>query len=166
MTVFWKPMLVAALSVPVALAPLARAQQPPAQPQAGQQAPAQGAPAFKKEEIEQLVAPIALYPDSLVAQILMASTYPLEVVEAARWAKANPSLKGKALEDALQSQTWDASVKSLTAFPQVLSAMNEKLDVTQKLGDAFLAQQKEVLDAVQRLRGKAEAAGNLKSGKE
>src|SRR6185369_1475371 len=167
MTVFWKPMLVAALSVPVALAPLARAQQPPAQPQAGQQqAPAQGAPAFKKEEIEQLVAPIALYPDSLVAQILMASTYPLEVVEAARWSKANSSLKGKALEDALQQQAWDASVKSLTAFPQVLAQMNEKLDVTQKLGDAFLAQQKEVLDAVQRLRAKADAAGNLKSGKE
>jgi len=131
--------------------------------------PAQGAPSaplFKNEELEQLVAPIALYPDALVAQILMASTYPLEVVEAARWSKANPGLKDKALEDALQKQSWDASVKSLTAFPQVLQSMNEKLDVTQKLGDAFLAQQKEVLDAVQRLRGRADQAGNLKSGKE
>src|SRR5688572_7032005 len=160
MTLLWNAITVAALSVSIALVPLARGQQPPAQ-----QAPAE-APAFKKEEIEALVAPIALYPDSLVAQILMASTYPLEVVEAARWAKANPGLKEKALEDALQHQKWDPSVKSLTAFPQVLSAMNEKLDVTQKLGDAFLAQQKEVLDAVQRLRARADAAGNLKSGKE
>jgi len=122
--------------------------------------------AFKKEEIEQLVAPIALYPDALVAQILMASTYPLDVVAAARWSKANPTVKDKALEDAMQAQTWDPSVKSLTAFPQVLKAMNEKLEMTQKLGDAFLAQQKEVLDAIQRLRGKADQAGNLKSGQE
>ena len=125
-----------------------------------------GQPTFKPEEIEQLVATIALYPDSLIAQILMASTYPLEIVEAARWSKANPGLKGTALEDALQKQSWDPSVKSLTAFPQVLAMMNEKLDVTQKLGDAFLAQQKDVLAAIQRLRAKAQAAGNLKSGKE
>jgi hypothetical protein len=129
-------------------------------------AAAQDPEPFKKEEIEQLVAPIALYPDPLVAQILMASTYPLEVVSAARWVKANPGLKDKALEDALQKQTWDPSVKSLTAFPQVLDMMNQKLELTQRLGDAFLAQQKEVLDAIQRLRGKAEQAGNLKSSKE
>lgn len=122
--------------------------------------------AFRMEEIEQLVAPIALYPDALIAQILMASTYPLEVVTAARWAKANPGIKDKALEDAMQQQPWDPSVKSLTAFPQVLQMMNEKLDMTQKLGDAFLAQQKDVLDAVQRLRARADQAGNLKSGKE
>src|SRR5262245_21995202 len=124
------------------------------------------AKAFSKEELEQIVAPIALYPDSLVAQILMASTYPLEVVEAARWSKANPSVKDKALEDAMQQQKWDASVKSLTAFPQVIQGMSEKLEVTQKMGDAFLGQQKEVMDAIQRLRGKADQAGNLKSGKE
>jgi uncharacterized protein DUF3300 len=122
--------------------------------------------AFKMEEIEQLVAPIALYPDSLIAQILMASTYPLEVVSAARWSKANPGVKDKALEDAMQQQPWDPSVKSLAAFPQVLQMMNEKLDMTQRLGDAFLAQQKDVLDAVQRLRGRADQAGNLKSGNE
>src|SRR5688500_4245857 len=97
---------------------------------------------FKKEEIEQLVAPIALYPDPLVAQILMASTYPLEVVEAARWSKSNPGVKDKALEEAMQKQKWDPSVKSLTAFPQVITGMSEKLEVTQKLGDAFLGQQK------------------------
>jgi hypothetical protein len=80
---------------------------------------------FKKEEIEQLVAPIALYPDALVAQILMASTYPLEVVSAARWSKANPNVKDKALEDAMQKQTWDPSVKSLAAFPSVLAMLND-----------------------------------------
>ena len=126
----------------------------------------QASAAFSKEQIEQLVAPIALYPDALVAQILMASTYPLEVVQAARWSKENAKVTGKALEDAMQKQPWDPSVKSLTATPQVLAMMNEKLDWTQKLGDAFLAQQKEVLDGVQRLRSSALAAGNLKSGKE
>jgi len=111
----------------------------------------------KPEEIEQLVAPIALYPDSLVSQILMASTYPLEVVQADRWAKANKTLQGEVLTKALESQTWDPSVKSLVNFPQVLDMMGAKLDWTQGLGDAFLAQQKEVLDAVQRLRAKAKA---------
>jgi hypothetical protein len=121
---------------------------------------------FKKEEIEQLVAPIALYPDPLVAQILMASTYPLEVVSAARWSKANPKVKDKALEEAMQKETWDPSVKSLTAFPSVLAMLNEKLDMTQKLGDAFLGQQKEVMAAIQSLRARADKAGNLKSSKE
>lgn len=125
-----------------------------------------GATQFKKEEIEQLVAPIALYPDALVAQILMASTYPLEIVSAARWSKANPSVKDKALEDAMQKQPWDPSVKSLTAFPSVLAMLNEKLDMTQKLGDAFLGQQKDVMAAIQTLRARADKAGNLKSGKE
>jgi len=121
---------------------------------------------FKPEEIEQLVAPIALYPDSLVSQILMASTYPLEVVQADRWVKANKTLKGDALTAALEKQTWDPSIKSLVNFPQVLAMMNEKLDLTQRLGDAFLAQQKDILDAVQRLRAKAQAEGNLKTTQE
>jgi hypothetical protein len=117
-------------------------------------------------ELEALVAPIALYPDALLAQVLMASTYPLEIVEAARGSKANPGLKDKALQDALEKQTWDPSVKALAGFPSVLQSMNDKLDMTQKLGDAFLAQPKDVTDAVQRLRARALAAGNLKSGKE
>ena len=121
---------------------------------------------FKPEELEAIVAPVALYPDALLAQVLMASTYPLEIVEAARWSKANPGLKDQALQDELQKQTWDPSVKALAGFPQVLQMMNEKLDMTQKLGDAFLAQPKDVTDAVQRLRAKAMVAGNLKSGKE
>jgi hypothetical protein len=121
---------------------------------------------FSQEELDQLVAPVALYPDSLLAQVLMASTYPLEVVQAARWAKANESLKGDALAAALEQQNWDPSVKSLVNFPQVLDMMNEKLDWTEKLGDAFLAQQKEVMETVQKLRGKAEAEGNLRSNEQ
>jgi hypothetical protein len=121
---------------------------------------------FKQEELDQLLAPVALYPDSLLAQVLMASTYPLEVVQAGRWVKANQNLKGDALTTALEQQNWDPSVKSLVNFPQVLDMMNEKLDWTQKLGDAFLAQQKDVMDTVQKLRTKAEAEGNLKSNKE
>ncbi len=121
---------------------------------------------FKQEELDQLVAPIALHPDALVSQILMASTYPLEVVQADRWAKQNTSLKGDALANALEARDWDPSVKSLVNFPQVLGMMSEKLDWTQKLGDAFLADQKKVLDTIQTLRAKAEASGNLKTTKE
>jgi hypothetical protein len=121
---------------------------------------------FSKEQLEQMVAPIALYPDALLAQVLMASTYPLEVVEAARWIKANPSLKGSALDSALQPKKWDQSVKSLCAFPDVLAMMNDKLDWTQNLGDAFLESEKTVLDTVQRLRAKAQAAGALKTTQE
>jgi hypothetical protein len=118
---------------------------------------------FSQQDLDQLLAPIALYPDNLLAQMLMASTYPLEVVQAARFVKAYPNLTGKALEDALAKMPWDPSVKSLTAVPQVLQQMNDKLDWMQKLGDAFLAQQKDVMATVQTLRAKAAAAGNLKS---
>jgi hypothetical protein len=135
-----------------------------------QDQPAEGGgsrtPPFKAEELEAIVAPIALYQDSLLAQIFMASTYPLEVVEAARWSKEHPDVKGDAVADAIKDQPWDLSVKSLVAFPQVLTMMNEKLDWTQKLGDAFLAQQADVMQAVQRLRNKAMETGNLKSSKE
>jgi hypothetical protein len=114
-------------------------------------------------QIQQLVAPIALYPDPLLTQVLMASTYPLEVVEAARWSQANPSVTGTALEDAMQSQSWDPSVKALAAVPQTLQMMSAKIDWTEQLGDAFLAQQQDVLNAVQTLRAEAQAAGNLQS---
>jgi hypothetical protein len=121
---------------------------------------------FKQEELDQLLAPIALYPDSLLTQVLMASTYPLEVVQAERWAKQNKDLKGDALTTALEKQEWDPSVKSLVNFPQVLAMMSEKLDMTQKLGDAFLAQEKDVMDTIQKLRAKAQESGNLKTTKE
>ena len=124
-----------------------------------------GAP-LSKAQLEQLVAPIALHPDPLLSQMLMASTYPIEVVQAARWAKENPGVSGAALEDAMQKQPWDPSVKALTAVPQALQMMSDKLDWTQQLGDAFLGQQEELLAAVQHLRQRAQAAGRLKSSEQ
>ena len=151
----------------LAAGPASVAQTPtPAPAPAATPAPDNKTPPFKKEELEQILAPIALYPDALLAQIFMASTYPLEVVEAARWSKEHPDVKGDAVAGAVQSQTWDPSVKSLCAFPEVLKNMNDKIDWTQKLGDAFLAQQKEVMQTVQVLRNKAKDTGNLKSTKE
>lgn len=127
------------------------------------QSQAQTQASFSEAQIEQFVAPIALYPDPLLTQILMASTYPLEVVEAARWSRDNPAVNGTALQDAMQAQSWDPSVKALAAVPQTLEMMSDKLDWTQQLGDAFLAQQQDVLNAVQKLRAEAQAAGNLQS---
>ncbi len=117
------------------------------------------------QQLDQMLAPVALYPDPLLGQILMASTYPLEVVEAARWLEdpANAALKGERLAVALEDQDWDPSVKSLVPFPQVLQMMSSHLAWTQRLGDAFLAQQSDVMDSVQRLRARARAAGTLYS---
>ncbi|MGX0995073.1 hypothetical protein AB7M38_002365 [Bradyrhizobium diazoefficiens] len=111
--------------------------------------------ALKPAELDALVAPIALYPDTLLSNVLMASTYPLEVVHADRWMNQNKGLMGDALKAATEKQDWDGSVKALVATPSVLQMMNEHLEWTQKLGEAFLAQQQEVMDAVQRLRSKA-----------
>jgi len=130
---------------------------------APQTAPAQGGPAFSQQELDQMLAPIALYPDSLLSQIMMAATYPLEVVEAARWSRANPGLNGDQAVRAADRYNWDPSVKSLVAFPQILDMMDDKLDWTQRLGDAFLDQQAQVMDTVQNLRQRAYAAGNLRS---
>lgn len=121
---------------------------------------------FKKEELAQMLAPIALYPDSLLADALMAATYPVELVEAERWTRKNKNLKGDELDRALQEKAWDASVKSLCHFPEVLYAMSDKLDQTTKLGDAFLSRQDDVMDTVQELRRKAQEQGNLKTTKE
>jgi hypothetical protein len=132
---------------------------PQQKPSASQQAAA----VFSKEQLEQLVAPIALYPDSLLSQVLMAATYPADVAEAAKWSKANPDQKGDAAVKMIQDKPWDPSVQSLVAFPQILQVMGDQPDWVQKLGDAFLASSKDVLDAVQRLRQKAQQAGNLKS---
>jgi Protein of unknown function (DUF3300) len=116
-------------------------------------------------QLDQLVAPIALYPDPLLAQILIASTYPLEVVEAARWVgvPANQPLTGDALTSALATQNWDPSVKALVAFPRVLETMSNQLQWTQALGNAFLAQEADVMGAVQNLRHEAMGAGTLKA---
>jgi Protein of unknown function (DUF3300) len=135
-------------------APPAQAtQQSPQQPQYTQQSP---------EQLQQLVAPIALYPDSLVAQVLAAATFPEQVVEADRWVQAHPDLKDEALGQAVDQETWDPSVKALTAFPSVLGNMDKNLSWTSSLGDAYYNQQQEVMDAVQVMRQRAQEAGNLK----
>jgi hypothetical protein len=135
-------------------------QDPPAPAQAA------SAPSYTQqtpELLQQLVAPIALYPDSLVAQILGASTFPEQVVEADRWVQAHPDLKGDALGHAVDQQPWDPSVKALTAFPSVLGNMDKNLSWTSSLGDAYYNQQPDVMDALQVMRQRAEQAGNLKS---
>jgi uncharacterized membrane protein YgcG len=115
------------------------------------------------EQLQRLVAPIALYPDSLVAQVLAASTFPEQVVEADRWVQANPDLKGDDLGKAVDGQPWDPSVKALAAFPSVLGNMDKNLSWTSSLGDAYYNQQQDVMDAVQVMRKKAQDAGNLKT---
>jgi hypothetical protein len=133
----------------------------PADSAAAPPAPAQST--FSQQELDQMVAPIALYPDQLLSQILMAATYPLEVVQAARFVRDNPGLKGEEAVHAADQQDWDPSVKSLVAFPQVLAMMNENINWTERLGNAFLGQQAQVTLSVQNLRQRAEASGNLAS---
>jgi Protein of unknown function (DUF3300) len=124
-------------------------------------AAAQSQSAYTQPELDRMLAPIALYPDPLLSQILMAATYPIEVVEAARWSRANPRLRDDAAVRAVEDEDWDPSVKSLVAFPNVLARMDEDLDWTRDLGDAFLAQEPQVMDTVQQLRQRARAAGTL-----
>ncbi|MFP3564434.1 DUF3300 domain-containing protein [Paraburkholderia sp. SIMBA_030] len=124
-----------------------------------QPAPQAAAP-LTAEQLDQMLAPIALYPDPLVAQILMAATYPLEVVEADRWVQqpGNAALQGGQLTGALEQQPWEPSVKSLVPFPQVLKMLDDNLEWTERIGDAFLASQPAVMDSIQRLRQRAQAA--------
>jgi uncharacterized membrane protein YgcG len=131
-------------------------------PQSGQ-APAPARTPLTQDQLQQLVAPIALYPDSLVAQILAASTYPEQVVEADRWVQANPNLKGDDLAKAVDQQNWDPSVKALCAFPSVLANMDKNISWTSSLGDAYYNQAQDVMDAIQVMRQKAQQAGNLQS---
>jgi hypothetical protein len=145
-----------AAGTPVALA------QSPAPAPTGQNAPAT-APVFKKEQIDQFMAPIALYPDALLSQMLMASTYPADVADAAAWSRANPKATGDAAVKQVANQPWDPSVQSLVAFPQVIAQMGAHPDWVRNVGDAFLAQPDDVMNSVQRLRAQAQKAGNLKS---
>src|SRR5215467_9559030 len=121
---------------------------------------------LKPEELDQLLAPIALYPDPLLAEVLMASAYPLDIVQAERWLKSHKNLKGDQLKAALAKEDWDDSIKSLVATPDVLAMMNDKIDWTEKLGDAVVAQQPDVMDAIQRLRSKAQANDKLTTTKQ
>src|SRR6266496_2954206 len=115
------------------------------------------------QELDSLVAPIALYPDSLLAQTLAASTYPLEVIQLQQWMNNNKNLQGKALADAVSKQSWDPSVQGLVEYPDVVQRMAGNIQWTTDLGNAFLAQQSDVMDAVQRMRAKAEGKGTLKT---
>ena len=157
----------AALALLIALIPAPSFAQnyPPPPGAAPPPPPAQGAAVFAPQQLDQLLAPVALYPDALLAQVLMAATYPLDVVAADRWLQdpGNASLRGDALAAALDQQPWDPSVKSLVPFPQVVKMMDSRLDWMQRLGDAFLAQPDDVMASVQRLRAAARAAGNLAS---
>src|SRR6202161_3133296 len=145
----------------IILGPICAMAQTPASPTA-----TSTAQLLKPAELDQLVAPIALYPDPLLAQVLMASAYPLDIVQAERWLEANKNLKGEALQAAVAKQSWDDSIKSLVATPDVLQMMSSKLDWTEKLGDAVVAQQADVMDAIQRLRTKAQANNKLQSTKQ
>jgi hypothetical protein len=137
-------------------APSMRAQQqPPPLPPPGQ--------TLTPDQLDDLVAPIALYPDELLSQIMVAATYPLEVVEAFQWMQRNPGLNGPALTEAAQQQNWDPSVQALVVFPDVMKRLNDDVTWTTNLGNAFLAQQNDVMDAVQRMRQRAQQAGRLQS---
>src|SRR5213592_1928130 len=122
------------------------------------------APKLPNEELDSLVAPIALYPDPLLAQTLAASTYPIEVIQLQQWMEKNKALKDKALAEAVAKQPWDPSVQAMAGYPEVVQRMGGNIQWTDDLGNAFLAQQSDVMDAVQRMRAKAQGTGNLKTG--
>jgi hypothetical protein len=159
-------LLVALASTAFALSGIAPSQAVWAQAPA--QAPAQepAAATIPPEQLDSLVAPIALYPDPLLAQVLAAATYPVEIVQLQQWLTKNPGLKDQALEDAVSKQPWDPSVKGLAGLPDVVKRLGDDIQWTTDLGNAFLAQQKDVMDAVQRMRAKAQAKGNLTSNEQ
>jgi hypothetical protein len=131
--------------------------------QSSEQVPSAPVEKQTPEELQQLVAPIALYPDALVSQILAGATYPTEIVQADRWVGEHSTLKGKDLASAVDQQSWDRSIKALTQFPSVLANMDKNLSWTSALGEAYINQQEAVMDAVQVMRARAKSAGNLKS---
>lgn len=141
-----------------------------AAPPAGSRSPttstAAGQGAFSQEQLDQMLAPVALYPDALLAQVLMASSYPGDVTDAVAWSKAHPDAKGEAAVRQVANQAWDPSVQSLVAFPQLLAVLGQDPAWVQKMGDAFLASPDAVMDSVQRLRRQAEAAGHLSTNEQ
>ena len=145
--------------VPILAAGLLVAQQPGTPPQAP-------APRLSPEQLNTLVAPVALYPDRLLGQVLVACTYPLEVAEAAQWLERNSNLQGPQLVDAARQQNWDPSIQALVVFPEVLTRLSSDIRWTTDIGNAFLAQQADVMNAVQRMRGQAMASGKLRSNQD
>ena len=155
-----KPLIALALLMAIPVAASAQTADNPPAPSSPAQPPQPASPPavvelLKPEQLEALVAPIALYPDELLVNVLAASTYPLEIVQADRWLKARKTLKGDALKTEVEKQAWDVSVKALASTADVVSMMSDKIDWTKSLGDAVLAQQPDVMDAIQRLRSKA-----------
>ena len=140
---------------------LLEAQQPPAAP-----ASTEEAPKIASDQLDALVAPIALYPDPLLAQTLAAATYPLEIVQLQQWLEKNKNLKDKALADAVAKESWDPSIQAMAGLPDVVKRLADDIQWTTDLGNAFLAQQSDVMDAVQRMRKKAQGKGNLESGEQ
>src|SRR6186713_775570 len=137
--------------------------------QAASPAPAQAAaeaPKLPPEQLDALVAPIALYPDPLLGQVLVASTYPLEIVQLQQWLAKNPGLKDKALADAVAKQPWDPSIQSMAALPDAVKRLGDDIQWTTGLGNAFLAQQSEVMAACQRMRKKAKDKGTLETNEQ
>ncbi len=122
----------------------------------------QAAPAIPNDQLDSLVAPVALYPDPLLTQVLVASTYPLEIIQLQQWIQKNSGLKGDDLTNAVQKQDWDPSIQAMAVFPDLVKRLADDIKWTTDLGNAFLAQQSDVMDAVQRMRMKAKDAGNLK----
>lgn len=152
------------LTLAVALALFAQQPPPPGEPAPASGQPAPSQPLLSEPQLESLVAPIALYPDNVLSQILVASTYPLEVVEAQQWLNQHKNWTGQKLVDEAKKQNWDPSIQALVVFPDVLNRLNSDIQWTTNLGNAFLAQQQEVMAAVQQLRQKAQANGKLQSG--
>ena len=145
---------------------LAQQSPPPAVAPSQSQAvtpPAEAAPKIPNDQLDSLVAPIALYPDPLLSQTLVACTYPLEIVLLQQWLEKNKNLKDKALEDAVQKQPWEPSIQAMAVLPELVKKLAENISWTTDLGNAFLSQQSDVMDAVQRMRAKASGAGHLKS---
>ena len=135
-------------------------------PPAAAPAPAETPTLLPADQLDSLVAPIALYPDPLLAQVLAASTYPLEIVQLQQWLAKHQDLKDKKLAEAVLKENWDPSVQSMAAFPDVVKQLVDNIKWTSELGNAFLAQQSDVMDAVQRMRANANGAGNLKSNEQ
>jgi hypothetical protein len=164
--VLWKltqsfvALLCSALLLPGDVTPLAQSQEPAAD------ASQQDAAPLPPDQLDSLVAPIALYPDPLLAQMLAASTYPLELVQLQQWLAKNKTLKDKALVDAVEKEPWDPSVQAMAVVPDALKRLTDDIQWTTDLGNAFLAQQSDVMEAVQRMRAKAEGKGNLKSNEQ
>jgi hypothetical protein len=156
-------MAIAAVFVHMSGAAFVRAQEPAAAPATVTEEASTGIP---PEQLESLVAPIALYPDALLAQVLVASTYPLEIMQLQQWLAKNPDLEGEALAEAVAEQPWDPSIQSMAAVPEALERLANDIQWTTELGNAFLAQQSEVMDAVQRMRKKAQDKGSLESNEQ